>query len=75
MALPLTRQRGPGISPALMALRTAESAEPAPSVPISRSAVKPAIKSSRAAISARIVRSGTDSTAVCRFSAPGIIDG
>ncbi len=32
-----------------MALRTALSAEPAPSVPISRSAVKPPIKSSRAA--------------------------
>ena len=32
-----------------MALRTAVSAEPAPSVPMSRSAVKPAIRSSRAA--------------------------
>src|ERR1039458_615302 len=70
MALPLTLMRGPGISPESMALRTAESAEPAPSVPMSRSAVKPAIRSSRAAISARIVRSGTDSTTVWRSSAP-----
>ena len=34
-------------------------AEPAPSVPISRSAVKPAIRSALAACSARIVRHGT----------------
>jgi len=42
-------------------LSLAVSAEPAPSVPMSRSAVNPAIKSSRAAAVARIVRSGTDS--------------
>ena len=58
-ALPLMRRRGPGIWPWLMALRTAVSAEPAPSVPMSRSAVKPAIRSSRAAIVAVIVRCGT----------------
>ena len=71
MALPLMRRRGPGISPSLMALRTAVSAEPAPSVPMSRSAVKPAIRSAFAASVARIVRCGTDSSTVCRSSAPG----
>ena len=45
---------------------------PAPSVPISRSAVKPAIRSSRAARTARMVRCGTDSSTVCRSSAPGM---
>src|SRR5258708_24935386 len=54
-----------------MASRTAVSAEPAPSVPISRSAVKPAIRSSRAASTAMIVRCGTDSCTVCKSSAPG----
>ena len=64
-------QRGPGIRPWLMASRMAVSAEPAPSVPMSRSAVKPAIRSALAACSARIVRHGTDSSTVCRSSAPG----
>ncbi len=41
-----------------MALRTAVSADPAPSVPMSRSAVNPAIRSSRAASVATIVRCG-----------------
>src|SRR5580700_283259 len=54
-----------------MALRMAVSAEPAPSVPMSRSAVKPAIRSSRAARRAWIVRRGTDSCTVCKSSAPG----
>ena len=62
MALPLMRRRGPGISPWLMASRTAVSAEPAPSVPMSRSAVKPAIRSALAACSASMVRQGTDSS-------------
>ena len=44
--------------PSSMALRTAVSAEPAPSVPMSRSAVNPAIRSSRAARTARMVRCG-----------------
>ena len=39
MALPLMRRRGPGMRPWLMASRMAVSAEPAPSVPMSRSAV------------------------------------
>ena len=42
MAFPLIRNRGPGVDPWSIALRTAVSAEPAPSVPMSRSAVKPA---------------------------------
>jgi hypothetical protein len=71
MAFPLMRNRGPGTSPSSIALRTAVSADPAPSVPMSRSAVKPAIKSSRAASSAMIVRCGTDSCTVCKSSAPG----
>ena len=54
-----------------MALRTAVSADPAPSVPMSRSAVKPAIRSAFAASRARMVRCGTDSSTVCRSSAPG----
>lgn len=66
------RSRGPGPRPReSMALRTAVSAEPAPSVPMSRSAVKPAIRSALAAAMARMVRSGTDSSTVCRSSAPG----
>ena len=72
MALPLTRMRGPGMRPSLMALRTAESAEPAPSVPMSRSAMKPAIRSALAASVARIVRFGTDSSTVCRSFGPGV---
>jgi hypothetical protein len=71
MALPLMRRRGPGMRPALMASRMAVSAEPAPSVPMSRSAVKPASRSALAACSARITRQGTDSSTVCRSSAPG----
>ena len=71
MALPLMRSRGPGILPSSIALRTAVSAEPAPSVPMSRSAVKPAIRSSRAARVAVMVRCGTDSCTVCKSSAPG----
>ena len=71
MALPLTRMRGPGISPWSIASRTAESAEPAPSVPMSRSAVKPAIRSALAARVAAMTRCGTDSMTVCRSSAPG----
>jgi hypothetical protein len=59
--LPLMRNRGPGIRPWSMALRTAVSAEPAPSVPISRSAVYPAMRSARAATVAMMVRCGTDS--------------
>ena len=58
IALALTRRRGPGIRPWLMALRTAVEAEPAPSVPMSRSAVKPAIRSCLAAKLARMVRCG-----------------
>jgi hypothetical protein len=71
IALPLMRRRGPGMIPWLMASRTAVSAEPAPSVPMSRSAVKPAIRSALAACSAKIVRQGTDSSTVCKSSAPG----
>ena len=48
MALQLMRMRGPGMRPLLMALRTATSAQPAPSVPMSRSAVKPAMRSALA---------------------------
>ena len=62
MALPLMRRRGPGIRPWSMASRIAVSAEPAPSVPMSRSAVKPASRSALAACSARMVRHGTDSS-------------
>ena len=64
------RMRGPGNRPLLIASRTAVSAEPAPSVPISRSAVNPAIRSARAASMAISVRCGTDSSTVCRSSAP-----
>ncbi len=71
MALPLMRSRGPGMRPASIASRTAVSAEPAPSVPMSRSAVNPPIRSSRAASNAPMVRCGTDSCTVCRSSAPG----
>ena len=58
-------QPRPGISPISMACRTAASAGPAPSVPMSRSEVNPAIKSAFAASAASIVRCGTDSSTVC----------
>src|SRR6202012_5497638 len=50
MALQDMRMRGPGIRPELMALRTATSAQPAPSVPMSRSAVKPARRAALGAV-------------------------
>ena len=71
MAFPLMRNRGPGTNPSSIASRTAVSADPAPSVPMSRSAVNPDIKSSRAASTAIILRCGTDSCTVCNSSASG----
>jgi hypothetical protein len=54
-------QARPRDEPLIDGVRTAVSAEPAPSVPMSRSAVKPAIRSSFAARTAAMVRCGTDS--------------
>ena len=68
--MPLMRIRGPANKPESIALRTAVSAEPAPSVPMSRSAVNPAIRSCFAASIAISVRCGTLSCTVCRSSAP-----
>ena len=71
MALPEIRRRGPGFDPLFYRVADRVSADPAPSVPMSRSAVNPAIRSSLAASTASTVRCGTDSSTLCKSSRLG----